>query len=131
MNTITLTIAATPDNLRKLAAAFGEVIDETMPADAVPAKMYATGACPGEPDIRSARIQLPEKQPEAPEPAAKEPETAAKRTMSELRAKAAAVVKAGHKEELKTLLTEFGAPKVPDLPEDTWGDFYARLEAIA
>lgn len=138
MNTITLTIAATPDNLRKLAAAFGDVIDETMPGDAIPAKRYATGACPGEPDVRSAEIQLPEtvaKEPETvaedPETAEKEPETVAKRTLSEVRAKAAAVVKAGHKDALKALLAEFDAPKVPELPEDKWGAFYERLEAIA
>ena len=40
MNTITLTIAATPSNLMKLAQAFGDSIDGILGAEDVPVTQY-------------------------------------------------------------------------------------------
>lgn len=143
MNTITITIAATPDNLRKLADAFGTCIDETMLTDAVPAKRYATGApseTPGTPVVKSAEIKVPENAKSVakePETVAKEPKNVAKpegpqHTMSDLRTKAAELIKkAENKAPFRELLDEFGVPRVPELPEDQWDAFYERLEAIA
>ena len=140
MNTITLTIAATPDNLKRLAEAFGDAIDENFPKDAMPARRI-TSTGPAEKTIESTEIKLPENAAEPNENVAKEPENVAKepenvaeapqRTLSELRAKAAQLVKDGHKDDLKALLGSFGAPKVPELKQEDWNAFYERMEAIA
>lgn len=137
MNTITLTIAATPDNLRRLAEAFGDMIDENFPNDVMPARRVSSTG-PAEKTIKSAEIRMPETVAKPTENVAKETETvtkptenAAKRTMTELRAKAAQLVKDGHKDDLKALLDSFDAPKVPELPEKDWNAFYDRMEAIA
>ena len=136
MNTITLTIAATPDNLKRLAEAFGDAIDENFPKDAMPARRI-TSTGPAEKTIESTEIKLPENAENGAEPnenVAKEPENAAEapqRTLSELRAKAAQLVKDGHKDDLKALLGSFGAPKVPELKQEDWNAFYERMEAIA
>lgn len=136
MNTITLTIAATPDNLKRLAEAFGDAIDENFPKDAMPARRI-TSTGPAEKTIESTEIKLPENAENAAKPTenvAKEPENVAEapqRTLSELRAKAAQLVKDGHKDDLKALLGSFGAPKVPELKQEDWNAFYERMEAIA
>lgn len=133
MNTITLTIAATPDNLKRLAEAFGDAIDENFPKDAMPARRI-TSTGPAEKTIESTEIKLPENAAEPNENVAKEPENVAEapqRTLSELRAKAAQLVKDGHKDDLKALLGSFGAPKVPELKQEDWNAFYERMEAIA
>ena len=133
MNTITLTIAATPDNLKRLAEAFGDAIDENFPEDAMPARRI-TSTGPAEKTIESTEIKLPENAAEPNENVAKEPENVAEapqRTLSELRAKAAQLVKDGHKDDLKALLGSFGAPKVPELKQEDWNAFYERMEAIA
>ena len=144
MNTITLTIAATPDNLRRLAEAFGNVIDENFPNDATPA-LRISSMGPAEKTIESAEIRMPEavakpeeNVAEAPEPAAETQETVAApekqgpaHTLTELRAKAAALVKGGHREEIKELLQQFGAPKVPELNPEDYDRFFEGLEAIA
>lgn len=126
MNTITLTIAATPDNLKRLAEAFGDAIDENFPKDAMPARR-ATSTGPAEKTIESKEIKLSENVAEVPENVAE----ATQHTMSELRAKAAQLVKDGHKDDLKALLGSFGAPKVPELKQEDWNAFYERMEAIA
>ena len=133
MNTITLTIAATPDNLKRLAEAFGDAIDENFPKDAMPARRI-TSTGPAEKTIESTEIKLPENAAEPNENVAKEPENVAEapqRTLSELRAKAAQLVKDGHKDDLKALLSSFDAPKVPELKQEDWNAFYERMEAIA
>lgn len=126
MNTITLTIAATPDNLKRLAEAFGDAIDENFPKDAMPARRV-TSTGPAEKTIESKEIKLSENVAEVPENVAE----ATQHTMSELRAKAAQLVKDGHKDDLKALLGSFGAPKVPELKQEDWNAFYERMEAIA
>lgn len=142
MNTITLTIAATPDNLRRLAEAFGNVIDENFPNDATPARRISSMG-PAEKTIESAEIRMPEtvakpaeNVAEEPEPAAEAPESVAKpegpaHTLTELRAKAAALVKNGHRDEIKALLQQFNAPKVPELKPEDYDRFFEGLEAIA
>lgn len=137
MNTITLTIAATPDNLKRLAEAFGETIDETLPGDAVPAKRYAADAkIPGGPDVRSAEIQdptVPETVAKAPETGAKKPENVADRkiTESDLRSLGIRLTQGGHSKEVKALLKKYDAPKITKLREEQFAPFYAELEALA
>lgn len=140
MNTITLTIAATPDNLKRLAEAFGEIIDETLPGDAVPAKRYAADAkTPGGPDVRSTEIKDPTV-PEIAETGAKETETSAKApenvadrkiTESDLRSLGIRLTQGGHSKEVKALLQKYDAPKITKLREEQFAPFYAELEALA
>ena len=135
MNTITLTIAATPDNLRRLAEAFGNAIDENFPNDATPARRISSMG-PAEKTIESAEIRMPETVAKPAENVAEEPEPAAEKqgpahTLTELRAKAAALVKNGHRDEIKALLQQFNAPKVPELKPEDYDRFFEGLEAIA
>ena len=115
-----------PDNLKRLAEAFGDAIDENFPKDAMPARRV-TSTGPAEKTIESKEIKLSENVAEVPENVA----DATQHTMSELRAKAAQLVKDGHKDDLKALLGSFGAPKVPELKQEDWNAFYERMEAIA
>lgn len=136
MNTITLTIAATPDNLKRLADAFGDCIDETLRADDIPAhRRPSNPEAPKGETIKSA--ENPAAVPEKAETVAKEPENVAKPaenvatpTLSDIRIKAAEAVKAGHGEELKALLDKYEVEKVPNLPEEKYAAFFADLEAI-
>lgn len=137
MNTITLTIAATPDNLRRLAEAFGNAIDENFPNDVMPARRVSSMG-PVEKTIESAEIRMPETVAKPAENVAEEPEPAAApekqgpaHTLTELRAKAAALVKNGHRDEIKALLQQFNAPKVPELKPEDYDRFFEGLEAIA
>lgn len=127
MNTITLTIAATPDNLKKLAMAFGDGIDETLSKDHIPAHRKATGPNPpGTPVVKS--VEIPEEKAE-PEP---EPKTESEKTvtLSDIRAKASVLTKGEHRTELKALLDQFGAARVTELRESDYAAFYKGLEAI-
>lgn len=127
MNTITLTIAATPDNLKKLAMAFGDEIDETLSKDHIPAHRKSTGPNPpGTPVVKS--VDIPEEKAE-PEP---EPKTEAEQTvtLSDIRAKASVLTKGEHRTELKALLDQFGAARVTELRESDYAAFYKGLEAI-
>lgn len=137
MNTITLTIAATPDNLRRLAEAFGNAIDENFPNDAMPARRISSTG-PAEKTIESAEIRMPETVAKPAENVAETQETVAApekqepaHTLTELRAKAAALVKNGHRDEIKALLQQFNAPKVPELKPEDYDRFFEGLEAIA
>lgn len=138
MNTITLTIAATPDNLRRLAEAFGNAINENFPNDATPARRISSMG-PAEKTIESAEIRMPETVAKPAENVAEEPEPEAEtqekqgpaHTLTELRAKAAALVKNGHRDEIKALLQQFNAPKVPELKPEDYDRFFEGLEAIA
>lgn len=127
MNTITLTIAATPDNLKKLAMAFGDEIDETLSKDHIPAHRKSTGPNPpGTPVVKS--VEIPESKEEpAPEPV-QEPEKTV--TLSDIRAKASVLTKGEHRAELKALLDQFGAARVTELRESDYAAFYKGLEAI-
>lgn len=137
MNTITLTIAATPDNLKKLAEAFGDTIDETLAADDTPAKRHAAGSAPKKDapaPVKSAEI--PEEKrahyvPQVTAPAAEEPKEEKKLTLSDLRSKGAALTKnKDHLAALRDLLAEFGAERIGDVKEEEYAEFYARMEAI-
>lgn len=135
MNTITLTIAATPDNLKRLADAFGECIDETLPADSIPAhRRPADAQTKGA--MKSAEISLTSRTPETeakpPETVAKTPETEAdsKITLSDLRAKGTELTKGEHREAIKELLAEFGVARISEVAESDYAEFYKRMEAI-
>ena len=147
MNTITLTIAATPDNLRRLAEAFGSGIDAFIGADDIPAKSCPAGMTEAQGvDINPAKIEppFPEAEPKAPETvenapkkadtvqetAPKAPEPARNITMTELRNKAMPIAKGENHDKLKALLDEYGVPRVAELPEERYAEFYARLEEI-
>lgn len=139
MNTITLTIAATPVNLKRLADAFGDCIDETLPADAIPAhRRPANPAVKGE-TVKSAEIPAKTEEPKKDENEQKEPEIEQKApeteqkaeiTLSDLRAKGAELVKSEHREEIKALLEEFGAARIPELKPEDYAEFMSRMEAI-
>ncbi len=133
MNTITLTIAATPDNLKKLAEAFGDTIDETLAADDIPAKRHAAGSAPKKDapaPVKSAEIKAQDA-PQVTEPAAEEPKEEKKLTLSDLRTKGAALTKnKDHLAALRDLLAEFGAERIGDVKEEEYAEFYARMEAI-
>lgn len=133
MNTITLTIAATPDNLKRLADAFGDCIDETLHADDIPAHRRPTAQeAPKGETIKSAEVEIPvtatveSKKLETVE----KPETDPAPTLSDIRIKAADLVKDGHGEALKALLDKYEVEKVPNLPEEKYAAFFADLEAI-
>ena len=134
MNTITLTIAATPDNLKRLAAAFGDCIDETLPGNAVPAHRISADRDPekNKPVIKSAEIQA-SPLPEMPENGAKEPENGAKCeiTQSVLRNLGLGLLHKGKNKEIKEILKEYGVPKLTELPEEHYAAVYERLEALA
>ena len=147
MNTITLTIAATPDNLRRLAEAFGSGIDAFIGSDDIPAKSCPAGMTEAQGvDINPAKIEppVPETESKAPETVEnapkkadsvqetppKEPESTKTVTMSDLRARGLELSKNGHRQELKALLDEYGVPRVAELPEEHYAEFYARLEEI-
>lgn len=133
MNTITLTIAATPDNLKKLAEAFGDTIDETPAADDIPAKRHAAGSAPKKDapaPVKSAEIKAQDA-PQVTKPAAEEPKKEKTLTLSDLRTKGAALTKnKDHLAALRDLLAEFGAERIGDVKEEEYAEFYARMEAI-
>lgn len=134
MNTITLTIAATPDNLKRLADAFGDCIDETLHADDIPAHRRPTAQeAPKGETIKSAEIEIPVTatvEIKEPENVTKRDENASSPTLSDIRVKAAEIVKDGHGEVLKALLDKYEVEKVPNLPEEKYAAFFADLEAI-
>ena len=142
MNTITLTIAATPDNLKRLADAFGDCIDETLSASDIPAHRRPTAQdAPKGETVKSAEVEIPAKAEEskttengakAPENGAKAPETEQKAeiTLSDLRAKGAELVKSEHREEIKALLEDFRAARIPELKPEDYAEFMRRMEAI-
>lgn len=132
MNTITLTIAATPDNLKRLADAFGDCIDETLSANDIPAhRRPAEPAVKGE-TVKSAEIPAKAEEPKTSKNEQKEPETEQKAevTLSDLRAKGTELVKNEHREEIKALLEEFGAARIPEVKPEDYAEFMSRMEAI-
>lgn len=128
MNTITLTIAATPDNLKRLADAFGDVIDETLPADAVPAHRVSAAKQPAGPAQKVKSAEIPAKEEPKQKPAKKE---APDITLSQIREKASQLIKQEKREEVKALLAQFEVAKIPDLKESDYPEFLKGLEALS
>lgn len=134
MNSITLTIAATPDNLRKLAKAFGSEIDDVIGADDVPAVM-AAGARPAE-QIAPAKIDKPAPAPDLADPSVPEmpKEKPAKQrtvTKQDVRQRALVLSKAGRNAELGEILARFGAEKLSQVKESDFGALLDELEAVS
>jgi len=81
-------------------------------------------------------IKVPEAEPKE-EPAqvimpAPEPAPAPKRTVTrqEIQGKAIALMDAGKQDQLQALLTKYGVPALPSIPEDQLAAFMADLEAV-
>ena len=114
MNTITLTIEATPENLMKLAQAFG-----SGPVEQV------------KPEVTQ------EEKPTQPKPALVDPtvpeDTAPQRavTKQDVRKVALAMSKAGKNDQLGEILGRFGATKLSQVKEDDYAALLADLEAAS
>lgn len=114
MNTITLTIEATPENLMKLAQAFGPG-----PAEQV------------KPEVTQ------EENPTQPKPALVDPtvpeDTAPQQavTKQDVRKVALAMSKAGKNDQLGEILGRFGATKLSQVKEDDYAALLADLEAAS
>ena len=108
MNTITLTIAATPANLMKLAQAFGDSIDGILGAEDVPVTQYQDKVkTPEGAETKPGRIQP--KDPEAEQALADpEPEKPAV-TKTDVRQKALELTKAGETAKVEEVFAGFGA----------------------
>lgn len=141
MNTITLTIAATPDNMRRLAEAFGECIDETLKADDIPAHRVPAHREEIGPEVRIQNADVPPAPvSENTENEVKPPETLAESvknednrviTLSDLRSLGVKLTKEGKTQEIRALLDKYEAPKITELKEADYKAFYSELEAIA
>ena len=137
MNTITLTIAATPDNLRKLAQAFGSSIDDVIGADDVPA-VRAAGR-PAAEQIAPAKIgnvtEMPAPDladPSVPEmPKAEKPAKQRTVTKQDVRQQALVLSKAGRNAELGEILARFGAEKLSQVKESDFAALLDELEAVS
>ena len=114
MNTITLTIEATPENLMKLAQAFG----------------------PGPAEQLKPEVTQEEK-PTQPKPALVDPtvpeEPAPQKTVTkqDVRKVALAMSKAGKNDQLGEILGRFGATKLSQVKEDDYAALLADLEAAS
>lgn len=109
MNTITLTIEATPENLMKLAQAFG-------PGPAEQVKPEVTQ------EEKPALVD-----PTVPEDTA--PQHAV--TKQDVRKVALAMSKAGKNDQLGEILGRFGATKLSQVKEDDYAALLADLEAAS
>lgn len=111
MNTLTLTLEATPENLRKICDFFGtsEISKDINKAD------------------------VPDAETTAPEvmPVTQEPETEKPVTKAEVRAKAIEITKAGKQAELKAILNDFGASKLSEIKEADFSEVYKKLSEVA
>lgn len=130
MNTITLTIAATPANLVKLAQAFGDSIDGILGAEDVPVTQYQDKVrTPEGAETKPGRIQP--KDPEAEQALADpEPEKPAV-TKTEVRQKALELTKAGETAKVEEVFARFGAKKFTQLKESDYADVLEALEAVS
>ena len=130
MNTLTITIEATPDNLKKLAEAFDSGIDCTIGADDIPAVRRTRNDAKKEIVVAPEIVPEAPKDPTVPEPAAKpEPERAV--TKAEIRQKALQLTKAGKEPEIAKVFEEFGAKKLGEIRKEDYPRCLERLEAIA
>ena len=130
MNTITLTIAATPSNLMKLAQAFGDSIDGILGAEDVPVTQYQDKVrTPEGAETKPGRIQP--KDPEAEQALADpEPEKPAV-TKTDVRQKALELTKAGETAKVEEVFARFGAKKFTQLKESDYADVLEALEAVS
>ena len=130
MNTITLTIAATPSNLMKLAQAFGDSIDGILGAEDVPVTQYQDKVrTPEGSETKPGRIQP--KDPEAEQALADpEPEKPAV-TKTAVRQKALELTKAGETAKVEEVFARFGAKKFTQLKESDYADVLEALEAVS
>lgn len=130
MNTITLTIAATPSNLMKLAQAFGDSIDGILGAEDVPVTQYQDKVrTPEGAETKPGRIQP--KDPEAEQALADpEPEKPAV-TKTDVRQKALELTKAGETSKVEEVFARFGAKKFTQLKESDYADVLEALEAVS
>lgn len=130
MNTITLTIAATPSNLMKLAQAFGDSIDGILGAEDVPVTQYQDKVRTPE----GAETKMGEIQPKDPEAeqalADPEPEKPAV-TKTDVRQKALELTKAGETAKVEEVFGRFGAKKFTQLKESDYADVLEALEAVS
>ena len=130
MNTITLTIAATPANLMKLAQAFGDSIDGILGAEDVPVTQYQDKVRTPE----GAETKMGEIQPKDPEVeqalADPEPEKPAV-TKTDVRQKALELTKAGETAKVEEVFARFGAKKFTQLKESDYADVLEALEAVS
>ena len=113
MNTITLTLEATPENLRLISQLLlGEAtVDQAVIPQEKP---------------------KPAKKKEEPKPVEeKKEEPKSSVTKSELRAKGIELTKAGKSEDLKDALSEFGASKLSQVKEEDYADLMKKLEEIS
>lgn len=111
MNTLTLTLEATPENLRRICEFFGEI---NMKVDIPPAKVTAPAAQPADPTVTEAMAPAEEKVI----------------TKAEVRAKAIEITKAGKQAELKQVLSDFGAAKLSEIKEIDYSEVYAKLSEV-
>ena len=102
MNTITLTLEATPENLDKIKQILG---------DEAPA--------PKEEPKKAAKKK--EKKPEAETPEV---------TKTDLRNKGLELTKAGKSDEMKAVFEEFGAAKLSEVKEEDYAAVMEKLEAL-
>lgn len=129
MNTITLTIAATPANLMKLAQAFGDSIDAVIGAEDVPVTQYQDKLrTPDGSETKPGEIR-PE-DPAAEEAVAQAPEMP-EVTKTEVRQKALELTKAGQTEKVEEVFGRFGAKKFTQLKESDYAEVLKALEAVS
>lgn len=136
MNTITLTIAATPGNLTKLAQAFGDSIDAVIGAEDVPVTQYQDKLrTPEGSETKPGEIRPEDAQPRDPaaEEALAQDAQPAPREVSktEVRQKALELTKAGETAKVEEVFGRFGAKKFTQLKEADYADVLDALEAVS
>lgn len=134
MNTITLTIAATPANLMKLAQAFGDSIDAVIGAEDVPVTQYQDKLrTPEGSETKPGEIRP--KDPAAEEAVAQSIEDAQQSsrevTKTEVRQKALELTKAGQTAKVEEVFGRFGAKKFTQLKESDYAEVLKALEAVS
>lgn len=130
MNTITLTIAATPANLMKLAQAFGDSIDGILGAEDVPVTQYQDKLqTPEGSETKPGRIQPkdPEAEQALADPVPEKPAV----TKTDVRQKALELTKAGETAKVEEVFARFGAKKFTQLKESDYADVLEALEAVS
>jgi len=134
MNTITLTIAATPANLMKLAQAFGDSIDAVIGAEDVPVTKYQDKLrTPDGSETKPGEIRPEDPQPKDPaaeEAVAQAPEMP-EVTKTDVRQKALELTKAGQTAKVEEVFGRFGAKKFTQLKESDYAQVLEALEAVS
>ena len=128
MDTITLTLEATPENIRKIAALYEEEKPEKPKRKAAKAEEAEAKAKAPAPAEKEAPAEKPAKEAK-PDPA---PEKAEKKiTKADIRKLGLALTKADKTEELSEALSSFGAKKLSEVKEEDYAALYEKLEAIS